>query len=206
MDRASMSVKGRRSACRASSNSRVTSPPPAEPPVCWFQISSMVASPCGRSFSLLVAQAASVAAASRTVSALIQIRDMDGSCGVVDLATLRVVIDVERPFDMHGNSRAGLHVDGREGLPVEFVDPLRHLLDTTRQNTSHGLVARDADGAERPVAVADVGHSAVVLLDERRGSGSGGRDASLRPHGLPALPPPPPAHAWPPPPSPYPAP
>src|SRR5258708_13678857 len=137
----------------------------------------MVTSLCGSSFSLLVAHPVSVVAASRTESALVQIRDMDGSCGVVALAPLRVVIDVERPFDMHGNARAGLHVDGREGLPVEFVDPLRHLLDTTRQNTSHGLVARDADGAERPVAVPDVGHSAVVLLYDPPGSGSADRDA-----------------------------
>src|SRR5258708_24603424 len=180
MDRASMSVQGRGSAGGGARNSGVTSPAPAGPPVCWLQISSMVTSLCGSSFSLLVAQPVSVVAASRTASALVQIRDMDSSCGVVDLASLRVVIDVERPFDMHGNARAGLHVDGREGLPVEFVDPLRHLLDTTRQNTSHGLVARAADGAERPVAVADVRHSAVVLLDERRGSGSGGRDECLR--------------------------
>src|SRR5258707_4785400 len=127
MDRASMAVKGRRRACRASSNSRFPSPPPAEPPVCWFQISSMVTSLCGSSFSLLVAQPVSVVAASRTASALVQIRDMDSSCGVVDLASLRGVIDVEPPVDMHGNARAWLHLDGRSGLAAEFPDPLPQL-------------------------------------------------------------------------------
>src|SRR3546814_8845177 len=90
-------------------------------------MSSMVLSPCGSSFSLLVAQPPSRVAASSTAAASIQIRGMGFSGAVVDPTSLGVVVDVERLLQMHGHPGAGLHVDRREGLAVELVDPIGHV-------------------------------------------------------------------------------
>src|SRR5690606_20523653 len=103
---------------RASSSSRDARPPPAGPPVSWFQISSIVCSPCVSSSSLLVAQPARAATvdnvASTTARRSIQIRHMGTSEVVIDPAALGVVVDDERLLDVHGNLGAGLDVDGGE--------------------------------------------------------------------------------------------
>src|SRR5690606_37184467 len=132
----SASVSGRRRPWRAPSNCRAAWPPPALPAVSCCQTSSMVLSPCGNSFSLLVAQPPTKVAASSATAASIQIRGMGSSCAVVDPTPLGVVVDVERLLQMYGHLGAGLHIDRREGLPVELVDPIGHVAHAAREDAA----------------------------------------------------------------------
>ena len=97
---------------------------------------------------------------------------------MIDSAPSRVVINIDGAFDMHRNLGTRLHIHGGEGLAVELVDPLRHILNTTGQNPPQRLIGGDADCAQR-VAGAGIGH-AVVALDQRCRASSGGSDQRLR--------------------------
>src|SRR5690606_39006260 len=142
-------------------------------------MSSMVLSPCGSSFSLLVAQPPSRVAASSAAAASIQIRGMRSSGAVVDPTPLGVVVDVERLLQMYGHLGAGLHVDRREGLAVELVDPIGHVAHAAREDAAHRFIAADADGAQRAVVVGDHGYTAAVGVDERGRTGAGRGDERL---------------------------
>ncbi|WP_449422071.1 hypothetical protein [Rhodanobacter lindaniclasticus] len=103
-----------------------------------------------------------------------------GFSGAVVVPTpLGVVVDVERLLQMHGHLGAGLHVDRREGLAVELVDPIGHVAHAAREDAAHRFIAADADGAQRAVVVGDHGHAAVVGLDERGRAGAGRGDERL---------------------------
>ena len=81
-------------------------------------MSSMVLSPCGSSFSLLVAQPPNGRVAKQH-GGRVNPDPRHGSSGaVVDPTPFGVVVDVERMFQMHGHLGAGLHIDRREGLAV----------------------------------------------------------------------------------------
>lgn len=64
---------------------------------------------------------------------------------------------------MHGHLGAGLHVDRREGLAVELVDPIGHVAHAAREDAAHRFVAADADGAGAASLIkSDNGSVAVV--------------------------------------------
>ncbi|CEE70470.1 hypothetical protein XAC2852_470063 [Xanthomonas citri pv. citri] len=216
----SAAVRGRRSTCRASSSWRAAAPAtgepgPLAPPVSWSQMSRIVRSPCDSRSSLCVAQPARSRArlASRArrpcgtrrarstqntykgARRSVQVDRMASSGSVADLAALGVVVDLQGLFEVDGDLGAGRHVHRGEGLAVELVHPLRHLLHATGQNAAHGLVAGDAHGAQRAVAVAHHRNAAAVALDERSRARPGGRDERLRAQVLLRVAAPLPAHA-----------
>src|SRR5690606_32388068 len=146
------------------------------------QMSIIVLLPWGSSFSLLVAQPPSTATATdsaRPRVKSVKFESMAFSCAVIDLATLGVEVDGKGFFEVDSDFRAGLHIDGGEGLPVELVDPVRHFLDATGENPAHGLLTTDAHSADGAVR-ADVGHLAAVAFDERGHAGTGRGDQGLR--------------------------
>src|SRR3546814_12780846 len=101
-------------------------------------MSSMVLSPCGSSFSLLVAQPPSRVAASSPAAASIQIRGLGFSGAVVDPTPLGAVVDVARLLQMHGHPGAGLHVERREDLAGAMVD-LQTLDEDKRWNVCDNM-------------------------------------------------------------------
>src|SRR3546814_8433976 len=64
------------------------------------QMSIIVLSPCGSSFSLLVAQPPSTATARASARPLFKFESMAFSCAVIDLAAFGIEIDGERLFEM----------------------------------------------------------------------------------------------------------
>src|SRR5690606_12582926 len=122
----------------ASNNSRAARPPLLDSRL---QMSCMVRPSWVSSSSLLVAQPArtsmaSIMAVHPALLWSVEILCMGASDAVIDPATLGVVVDVEGLFDVHGHLGTGCHIDRREGLPVELVDPLRHFLHAARQNAA----------------------------------------------------------------------
>src|SRR3546814_3101917 len=85
-------------------------------------------------------------------------RISDWSSDVCSSDLFGIEVDGERLFEVDGDLRAGLDIDGRERLPVQLVHPVRHVAHATGQDAAHGLVARDADAADGTVG-ADVGRS-----------------------------------------------
>src|SRR3989304_4845470 len=99
-------------------------------------MSSMVLSLCGSSFSLLVAQPPSRLAARGTAVPPKPVRGMGFSGAVVDPTPLGVVVDVEWLLQMRGHLGGRLHVDRREGLAVELVDPIGHVAHAAREDAA----------------------------------------------------------------------
>src|SRR3546814_17722852 len=83
-------------------------------------MSIIVLSPWGSSFSLLVAQPPSTATARASARPLFKFESMAFSCAVIDLAAFGIEVDGERLFEVDGDLRAGLDIDGRERLPVQL--------------------------------------------------------------------------------------
>src|SRR3546814_12158276 len=101
------------------------------------------------------------------------------SCAVIDLAAFGIEIDGERLFEMDGDLRAGLDIDGGEGLAVQLVHPIGHVPHATGQDATYGFVAGNADAADGTVC-AHVGHLAAVAVDKRVHARTPRGDALLR--------------------------
>src|SRR3546814_4058810 len=99
-------------------------------------MSIIVLSPWGSSFSLLVAQPPSTATARASARPLFKFESMAFSCAVIDLAAFGIEVDGERLFEVDGDLRAGLDIDGRERLPVQLVHPVRHVAHATGQEAA----------------------------------------------------------------------
>src|SRR3546814_5685222 len=97
---------------------------------------------------------------------LFKFESMAFSCAVIDLAAFGIEIDGERLFEMDGDLRAGLDIDGGEGLAVQLVHPIGHVPHATGQDATYGFVAGNADAADGTVC-AHVGHLAAVAVDKR---------------------------------------
>src|SRR3546814_18922338 len=67
---------------------------------------------------------------------------------------------------MDGDLRAGLDIDGGEGLAVQLVHPIGHVPHTTGQDATYGFVDGNADAADGTVC-AHVGHLAAAAVDKR---------------------------------------
>src|SRR5690606_8288471 len=104
---------------------------------------------------------------------------MDFSFALIDLASF--VIEDARPrlFELVGHCSAYVDLHTYEHLPVQLVHPVGHVTHATGQDAAHGLVARDADAADRAVG-ADVGHLAAVAVDERGHAGARCSNQGLR--------------------------
>ena len=70
---------------------------------------------------------------------------------MVDAAAFGVVVNLKGFFEMNGDLCAGLDIDRREGLAVEPVHPLRHVLHAAGEDASDRLVGADADRADRAI-------------------------------------------------------
>src|SRR3546814_20441068 len=69
---------------------------------------------------------------------LFKFESMAFSCAVIDLAAFGIEIDGERLFEMDGDLRAGLDIDGGEGLAVQLVHPIGHVPHATGQDATSG--------------------------------------------------------------------
>src|SRR3546814_15907959 len=96
-------------------------------------------------------------------------RISDWSSDVCSSDLFGIEVDGERLFEVDGDLRAGLDIDGRERLPVQLVHPVRHVAHATGQDAAHGLVARDADAADGTVG-ADVGQDRKTVGWGKSGS------------------------------------
>src|SRR3546814_15733975 len=73
---------------------------------------------------------------------LFKFESMAFSCAVIDLAAFGIEIDGERLFEMDGDLRAGLDIDGGEGLAVQLVHLIGHVPHATGQAGTYGFVDR----------------------------------------------------------------
>src|SRR3546814_18622770 len=97
---------------------------------------------------------------------LFKFESMAFSCAVIDLAAFGIEIDGDRLFEMDGDLRAGLDIDGGEGLAVQIVHPLGHVPQPTRQDATSGFLAGNADAADGTVC-SHVEHLAAVSVTTR---------------------------------------